>query len=85
VESLWGTAATAFFRAPAEAKVRVRYALGAERQLQTLDGDRYSKVEVGAAASLLHARIEVWTPRDCTMTYDIYPGPAFVRAPAIAF
>ena len=84
VESLWGTGATAFFRAPARAKVRVAYAFGSERQLQTLDGQHYAKIEVGLG-SLVHARIQVWVPRDATFTYDIYPGPTPVRAPAVAF
>ena len=84
VESLWARETTAFFRAPVGAKVRVCYGLGAERQAQTLDGERYAKVEVGRA-SLLYARIQVWVPRDATFTYDIYPGASPVRAPAVAF
>lgn len=87
VEALRGTSATAFFRAPIGAKVRVYYGLGplgAERQLQTLDGETYAKVEVGAG-SLLNAKIQVMVPRDATFTYDIYPGPRGVRAPAVAF
>jgi len=87
VESLWGGSTTAFFRAPEGAKVRVFYGLGrfgAERQTQTLDGERYAKVSV-RLGSFAHARIQVMVPRDATFTYDIYPGPLGVRAPAVAF
>ena len=87
VESLWGSSATAFFRAPADAQVRVYYGfgrLGTERQTQTLDGEQYAKVAVGIG-SFAHARIQVMVRRDSTFTYDIYPGPVGVRAPAVAF
>jgi hypothetical protein len=87
VESLWGGSATAFFRAPIDAQVRVYYGLdvlGTERQTQTLDGEHYAKVEVGSG-SLAHARIQVRVVRDATFTYDIYPGTVVVRAPAVAF
>ncbi|SRR6266568_2532638 len=86
VESLWGRSATAFFRAPAGAQIRVYYGLdhlGAERQTQTLDGENYGKVEVGAG-SLARARIQVMVPRDSTLTIDIYPGAVVVRALAVA-
>lgn len=86
VEALRGTCATAFFRAPAGAKVRVFLGVGpfgAERQTQTLDGETYAKVEV--RAGLVPAKIQVMVERDGTMTYDIYPGPVGVRAPAVAF
>jgi hypothetical protein len=88
VESLWGTSATAFFRAPAGAQVRVYYGLGrlgAERQTQTLDCEHYVKVAVSVGSSLAHARIQVLVRRDSTFTYDIYPGAVPVRAPAVAF
>jgi len=87
VESLWGSSATAFFRAPASAQVRVYYGLGrlgTERQTQTLDGEHYTKVAVGIG-SIARARIQVMVRRDSTLTYDIYPGPVGVRAPAVAF
>lgn len=86
VEALRGTSATAFFRAPAGAKVRVFLGVGpfgAERQMQTLDGESYAKVSV--EAGLVPAKIQVMVARDATVTYDVYPGPAGVRAPAIAF
>ena len=86
VEALRGTSATAFFRAPIDAQVRVYYGLGplgAERQVQTLDGEHYAKVEVGT--SLVPAKIQILVPRDATFTYDIYPGAVVVRAPAVAF
>ena len=35
--------------------------------------------------SFAHARIQVMVRRDSTFTYDIYPGPVGVRAPAVAF
>src|ERR1043166_1775940 len=88
VESLWGRSATAFFRAPACAQVRVFYgldALGVERQTQTLDSEHYAKVEVGSGGALAHARIQVFVPRDCTFTYDIYPGTVGGGAPGVAF
>lgn len=87
VESLWGQNVTAFFRAPAGAQIRVYYGLdhlGAARQTQTLDGESYAKVEVGAG-SLARARIQVMVLRDSTLTIDIYPGAVVVQAPAIAF
>jgi len=86
VEALRGTSATAFFRAPAGAQIRVHYGLGpfgAERQVQTLDGEHYAKVEVGRG--VVPAKIQVMVARDATFTYDIYPGPALVRAPVVAF
>jgi len=86
VEALRGTSATAFFRAPIGAQVRVYYGLGplgAERQVQTLDGEHYAKVEVGA--SVVPVKIQVLVPRDATFTYDIYPGPRCVGSPVIAF
>ena len=87
VESLWGGSATAFFRAPEGAQVRVFYGLGrlgTERQTQTLAGEHYAKVSV-RLGSFARARVQVMVPRDATFTYDIYPGPLVVRSPAVAF
>lgn len=87
VESFWNATGTAFFRAPAGAKIKVRYGvgfLGFNSQEQTLNGSDYKKLEVGTG-SVAYARIQVRVSQDTDITYDVYGGGVAVTTPEIPF
>jgi hypothetical protein len=76
VESFWNSTATAFFRAPAGAKINVKYGVGwasVNSETQTLDGETVKKLSVGIG-SIGYARMRVKPLRDADVAYDIYPG-----------
>jgi hypothetical protein len=77
IAEFWNSTATAFFRAPAGAIIRVKYGKGrytsSNRQQQTLDGETIKALRVGKG-SLVYARMRVKLPEDGEITYDMYPG-----------
>jgi len=78
---------SAFFRLPAGATIKVRYAawiFGKDRQKQTLDGENYKKLVVGGW-SLFVARMQISVPEDATVNYDVYPGGVAIKSPKISF
>jgi len=87
VESFFNASGTAFFRAPAGAKIKVRYGvgfLGFDRQKQTLNGSEFKKLSVGFG-SVASARMQVSVSRNTDVTYDVYGGGVAVSTPEIAF
>ena len=87
VESFWNASATAFFRQPVGAKINVKYGKGwfsVNVQSQTLDGETYKKLTVGAG-SLALARMRVKVPVTTDLSYDVYPGGVAVNAPEVGF
>lgn len=87
VEWFWNAKATAFFRAPEGAKIKVRYGVGVfgfDRQSQTLNGSDFKKLEVGFG-SVGYARIQVKVSHTTDVTYDIYGEGVAVKSPKIPF
>lgn len=87
LESFWNASATAFFRFPVGATIKVRYGagwLGFDRQKQTLDGTPYKRLSVGSG-SIAYARIQIKVPQTTNVTYDVYPGGVPVTTPEIPF
>ncbi len=87
VESFWNATGTAFFRAPAGARIKVRYGVsffGFDRQTQTLDGSNYKKLTVGLG-SVAYARMQVRVSQSTDVTYDVYGGGLAVTTPEIPF
>jgi hypothetical protein len=87
LESFWNAKATAFFRMPNGAQIKVRYGtgfLGFDRQKQTLDGQSFKKLTVGTG-SVAYARMQMKVATDTEVTYDIYPGGVAVISPKVPF
>lgn len=87
VEWFWNAQGTAFFRAPAGARIKVRYGvgfLGFDRQVQTLDGNSVKKLKVGTG-SIARARMQVKVSQSTDLTYDVYPGGVAVTTPDLQF
>jgi hypothetical protein len=87
VESFWNATGTAFFRAPAGARISVKYGKGRlsiNRQEQILDGETVRKLVVGKG-SILYARMRVKVPTTADVTYDFYPGSVAITSPEQRF
>ena len=87
IESFWNAKGTAFFRAPAGARIKVRYGagvLGFNSQEQTLNGSDYKKLAVGSG-SVARARMQVRVSQSTDVTYDVYGGGVAVNTPEIRF
>lgn len=87
VEWFWNGKGTAFFKAPAGAKIKVRYGLGwfgFDRQEQTLNGVDYKKLDVGLG-SLARARMQMKVSQTVDVTYDIDGGGVARLLPEIQF
>jgi len=87
VESFWNARGTAFFKAPNQAQIKVRYGvgwLGFDRQQQTLNGHDYKTLEVGLG-SLGYARMQVHVQTTTDVTYDVYGGGVARLSPEIPF
>ncbi|WP_216320788.1 hypothetical protein [Deinococcus aestuarii] len=87
VESFWNAQGTAFFRAPAGARIKVRYGvgfLGFDGQEQGLDGQSIKKLKVGTG-SIARARMQVKVSQSTDITYDVYPGGVAVTTPDFQF
>ena len=87
LESFWNANGTGFFRAPAGARIKVRYGVGFfgfNRQEQTLNGSDYKKLEVGWS-SVAYARMQMRVSQSTEVTYDVYGGGVAVTTPEIPF
>jgi hypothetical protein len=87
VETFWNANGTAFFRAPAGARIKVRYGIGFfgfDRQVQTLNGSDYRTLRIGRA-SVAYARMQVSVSRTVDVTYDVYAGGISIVTPEIRF
>ena len=76
VESFWRATGIASFRAPAGAKIKVRYGvgfLGIDSQEQTLDGLEEKRLTVGGG-SITIARMQVKVSQTTEITYDVGGG-----------
>lgn len=85
LESFWNRTATAFFRIPGGARIRVLYGTGflsATHQTQTLTGgaDEYKKLTV-TMGSIAYARIQIIVQFDTDVTYTLYPNNTQIAAP----
>jgi hypothetical protein len=87
VETFWNAGAIAYFRAPAGARIKVRYGVGwfgFDRQKQVLDGNDFKKLSVGRG-SIARARFQVKVEQTQNVTYDVYPGGTSITTPPIRF
>ncbi|WP_328978483.1 hypothetical protein [Streptomyces canus] len=83
VESFFNATATAFFKAPASARINVKYGKGrlsVNRQAQVLDGNTVKKLSIGKG-SILYARLRVKVPKSTDVTYDVYPRNIAIETP----
>jgi hypothetical protein len=86
LEWFWNQKATAFFRSPAGAQVKVRYGydwLGWDSQKQTLDDSAIKRLTIGLAA-IAYATIQINVRADTNVTYDVYPGET-IAVPKVPF
>lgn len=77
----------AFFKAPKDASVKVRYGvgwLGKDRQKQKLDGGTYKKISVGKW-SLTRARMQIKVKEDSTVTFYVDGSGVGQNFPKIDF
>ncbi|HAA27448.1 MAG TPA: hypothetical protein DCE56_06875 [Cyanobacteria bacterium UBA8553] len=86
LESFWNAKATAFFREPTGAQIKVRYAtfIGYDSQKQTLDGYNYKKLSV-SSGSLVYARMQIKVSSNTNLVYLVCPGGVAVNSPTIRF
>lgn len=87
VESFWNAKGKAFFRAPAGARIKVRYGvgfLGKDSQKQTLNESDYKTLSVGFG-SVTRARMQVYVTETTDVTYDVYGGGVAVISPEVPF
>lgn len=85
LETFWNVTTTAFFKAPANAQIKIRYSgwlVGVDRQKQTLDGETIKKLEV-SRWSVFTARVQIRSNSDITVTYYVEPGNVAVLPPGI--
>ncbi|MFE6166181.1 hypothetical protein ACFQ7F_45645 [Streptomyces sp. NPDC056486] len=83
MELFFNATGTAFFRAPAGAKINVKYGKGrlsVNRQVQVLNGEVVKKLSVGKG-SILGARMRVKVASSADVTYDVYPGNVAIQFP----
>lgn len=87
LEQFWNARGTAFFRNPADARIRVRYGVGwfgNSRQGQTLDGREYERLIVGKAG-VTRARMQVKVTKPSDITYEVRGGGVAVDFPKRRF
>lgn len=87
LERFWNAQGTAFFRAPAKARIRVRYGagwLGKSGQRQTLDGSTYKRLSVGKAG-VTRARMQIKVREPSDVTYEVHGGGVAVDFPKQRF
>lgn len=73
VEQFFNANGVAFFKAPEDASIKVRYGvgwLGKDRQKKKLDGRTYKKLKVGKY-SLLRARMQIKVKKNTMITYYV--------------
>ena len=87
VASFWNAKGTAFFRAPAYTKIKVRYGVGwfgFDRQKKTLNGTDYKKLSVGIG-TVSRARMQVKVAESVDITYEIHGGGIQFSTPKVRF
>lgn len=87
VEWFFNAKGVAFFRAPKDASIKVRYGVGwfgKDRQKQKLDGNTYKKLSVGKW-SLTRARMQIKVKKDIWVTYSTEGGGVAQDLPEIKF
>lgn len=87
LETYWNATGHAYFRAPANAQIKVRYGvgfLGKDRQKQTLDGSTVKSIEIGIW-SVAYARIQIKVPQDTPISYLACSGGVARPLPEINF
>ena len=87
VETAWNAKLAIVFKAPAGAKVKVRYGLGwfgKDRQKNELDGVSYKTLNVGRA-SIAYARFQIKVDRPVDVTYAAIAGGIANRTGNIPF
>lgn len=87
VESFWNAKGTAYFRAPADARIKVRYGVGwfgFDRQKKTLNGTDYKKLSVGAG-SISRARMQIKVSNSADITYEVHGGGIQFKTPKVRF
>lgn len=87
LERFFNAQGTAFFRAPADAKIRVRYGvgwLGKSGQRQTLDGRNFKRLSVGKVG-VMRARMQIKVKRPSDVTYEVHGGGVAVKFPKRRF
>jgi len=77
--TLWNTTASAQFRCPRGAEIRVRYGVGwfsKNRQQQTLDCNTDKRLSIGSSWSKFGARMQIKVPASGNVTWSyITEGP----------
>lgn len=82
LEWFFNAKGTAFFKAPAGAKIKMRYGvgwLGKDGQKKTLDGHNKKKLSTGLG-SVFRARMQMRVERTVDVTYDVYPGEIVLKS-----
>ena len=84
----WNVAATAFFKEPRGAVIRVKYGKGRlfsrNQQEQVLDGRTIMSLRVGKG-SLALARMRVKLPKEGDITFELLPGSVAQPSPEFDF
>ncbi|WP_074409688.1 hypothetical protein [Aquimarina megaterium] len=87
MESFFNANGVAFFKAPNDASIKVRYGVGwfgKDRQKQKLDGRTYKKLQVGKW-SLTRARMQIKVKKDTNVTYYVDGRGVAQNSPEIRF
>lgn len=88
LESYWNATGHAYFRAPANAQIKVRYGAGSifgkDRQTQTLNGNTVKSLEIGIW-SVAYARMQIKVPQTTYVSYLACSGGVATNLPPIDF
>jgi hypothetical protein len=88
LESYWNATGHGYFRAPANAQIKVRYGggsiFGKDRQKQTLNGNAVKSLEIGAW-SVTYARMQIKVPQSTYVSYLACSGGVAKSLPPINF
>ncbi|MBW4421672.1 MAG: hypothetical protein KME13_21030 [Myxacorys californica WJT36-NPBG1] len=88
LESYWNATGHGYFRAPANAQIKVRYGAGSifgkDRQKQTLNGNLVKSLEIGAW-SVAYARMQIKVPQNTNVSYLACSGGVAKSLPPINF
>lgn len=88
LESYWNATGHGYFRAPANAQIKVRYGAGSifgkDRQKQTLNGNTVKSLEIGAW-SAAYARMQIKVSQNTNVSYLACSGGVAKSLPPISF
>lgn len=88
LESYWNATGHGYFRAPANAQIKVRYGAGSvfgkDRQKQTLNGNTVKSLEIGTW-SVAYARLQIKVPQNTNVSYLACSGGVANSLPPINF